>query len=116
MSMWGMAAYSIDLRQTILHAWERRRASQRALADLFGVRLAFIEQLIRRYRTTGAIAPTPHAGGQKPRLAAAADTLVRRLVHDHAASTVEARCARVAETRGVRVSAATMCRVLQRLG
>ena len=115
-SMLGMAAYSIDLRQKILHAWERHRASQRALADLFGVSLSFLEKLIRRYRTTGALAAKPHAGGQRPRLDAAADTLVRRLVHDNADITLEELCARVAETQGVRVSVATMCRVLQRLG
>jgi transposase len=83
-SIFGMATYSIDLRQTILHACERRLGSQRALADLFGVSLSFVEKLLRRHRTTGDIAPRPHAGGQRPRLDAAADTLVRRLVHDNA--------------------------------
>jgi transposase len=115
-SMLGMASYSIDLRQKLLHAWERRLSSQRVLADLFGVSLSFLEKLLHHYRTTGAIAPKPHAGGQRPRLDAAADTLVRQLVHDNADLTLEELCARVADMRGVRVSVATMCRVLQRLG
>jgi transposase len=114
--MLGMAAYSIDLRQKILHAWERRLGSQRALADLFGVSLSFIEKLIRRYRTTGDIAPKPHAGGPTLRLDTTAATLVRRLMHDNADLTLEELCAHVADERGVRVSVATMCRVLQRLG
>jgi transposase len=114
--MLGMAAYSIDLRQKILHAWERRLGSQRALADLFGVSLSFIEKLIRRYRTTGDIAPKPHAGGPRLRLDTTAATLVRRLMHDNADLTLEELCAHVADERGVRVSVATMCRVLQRLG
>jgi hypothetical protein len=40
-----MAADSIDLRQKILHAYVRRLGSQRALADLCGGRLSFVEKL-----------------------------------------------------------------------
>jgi hypothetical protein len=47
-----MAAYSIGLRQKIVQAYERRLASQHALADVFGVSLSFIEKGLRRYRTT----------------------------------------------------------------
>ena len=111
-----MATYSIDLRQKILHAYERRLGSQRALAELFGVSLSVVEQLFRRHRTTGDIAPQPHAGGQRPSLDTAAHTLVQQLVHDNADLTLEALCARVADERGLHVSVATMCRVLQRLG
>jgi transposase len=114
--MLGMATYSIDLRQKILQACERRLGSQRALADLFGVSLSFVEKLLRRRRTTGDIAPRPHAGGQRPSLDAAATTLVQQLVHDNADLTLEELCARVADDRGIHVSVATMCRVLQRLG
>jgi transposase len=78
-----MAAYSIDLRQKLLHACERRLGSQRALADLFGVSLSFVEKRLRRHRTTGNIAPNPYAGGQRPRLDAAANTLVRQLVREN---------------------------------
>jgi transposase len=111
-----MAAYSSDLRQKILHACERRLGSQRALADFFGVSLSFVEKLLRRHRTTGEIAPQPHAGGQRPRLDTAAATLVRQLVHDNADLTLEELCAQVAAEAGGRASVATMCRVLQRLG
>jgi transposase len=111
-----MGTYSIDLRQKILHACERRLGSQRALADLFGVSLSFVEKLLRRHRTTGDIAPKPHAGGHQPRLDTAAATLVRQLVHDNADLTLEELCSRVADAVGVRVSLATMCRMLRRLG
>jgi transposase len=111
-----MAAYSIDLRQKILQACERRLGSRRALADLFGVSLSFVEKLLRRQRTTGDIAPKPHAGGQRPSLDAAADTLIRRLVHENTDITLAELCARVADEKGIHVSVATMCRVLQRLG
>ena len=115
-SLFRMAAYSIDLRHKLLHACERRLGLQRALANLFGVSLSFVEKLLRRHRTTGDIAPKPHAGGPRPALDAAADTLVRQLVRDNTDLTLEELCARGADERGVRVSVATMCRVLQRLG
>jgi hypothetical protein len=41
-----MAAYSIDLRRKILHAYERWLGSQQTLAEVFGVSLSFIEKLL----------------------------------------------------------------------
>jgi transposase len=111
-----MATYFIDLRQKILPAYERRLSSQRALADLFGVSLSFVEPLLRRHRTTGDIAPKLHAGGQRPSLDAAATTLVQQGVQANSEITFKALCTRVVEERGIHVSVATMCRVLQRLG
>jgi transposase len=111
-----MAAYSIDVRQKILRACERPLGSQRRIADVFGVSLAFVEKVLRQHRTTGDIAPKPHAGGQKPRLDPAAQAVERRLVADHPDATLEEVCTRVAADRGVRVSVPTMCRVLRRLG
>jgi transposase len=111
-----MAAYSIDLRQKILRAWERHLGSQRSIADLFGVSLAFVEKVLRQYRATGDLAPKPHAGGQKPRLGAAAQTVVQRLMSTTPDATLEELCTGVAAETGVRVSVPTMCRVLQRLG
>jgi transposase len=111
-----MAAYSIDLRQKILRAWERHLGSQRTIADLFGVSLAFVEKVLRQHRTTGNIAPKPHAGGPKPRLSTAAQAVIQRLMGANPDATLEELCTGVAAETGVRVSVPTMCRVLQRLG
>jgi transposase len=111
-----MAAYSLDLRQKILRAWERRFGSQRTIADVFGVSLAFVEKVVRQHRTTGDIAPKPHAGGQKLRFDAAAQAMSRCLVRAHPDATLQELRTKVAAATGVRVSLATMCRVLQRLG
>jgi transposase len=111
-----MAAYSIDLRQNILYAYARRLGSQRALAHVFGVSLSFVEKVLRRSRSTGELGPKPPAGGQTPRLDAAAQALVRQRVDAHPDATLEALCTHVADTAGVRVSLATMCRLVQRLG
>ena len=82
---------------------------------MFGVSLAFVEKVWRQYRTTGEIAPKSRAGGQKPRLDAGAQAVVRRLVGDNLDATLEELCTSVAAETGVRVSVPTMCRVLQRL-
>jgi transposase len=41
-----MTAYSIDLRRKIVSAYERRLGSQRAIADVFGVSLSFVEKVL----------------------------------------------------------------------
>src|SRR5215510_3843458 len=116
MSMVGRATYALDLRPKMLQAYARRLSSQRALADLCGVSLAWVEQLWRPHRTAGDIAPTPPAGGQRPSLDAAAHTRGQPVVPATSEMTCEARCSRVAEARGLRVRVATRCRVRQRLG
>ena len=111
-----MKPYSLDLRQKILHAYDHQRGSQRAMAALFGVSRAFFEQLLRRRRMTGEIAPRPHAGGRQPRCDPAALALVRQLVREQPDATLEELCAQLLHRRGLRLSVVTMCRVLQRLG
>jgi transposase len=111
-----MAASSIDLRQQILPAYERRLGSPRALAHVFGVSLAVVETVVRQHRTLGTMAPKPHAGGQQPRLDEATHAVLRQLVRDHPALTLAERCPRIGAETGVRVSGPTMGRVRQRLG
>ena len=111
-----MKPYSLDLRQKILRAYDQHLGSQRALATLFGVSHAFLEPWLRRRRTTGEIAPRPHAGGRRPCCDPAALTVVRQLVHEPPDATLEELCTQLQQRRGLRVSVATMCRILQRLG
>jgi transposase len=82
-----MARDSIDWRPNILPAYARRMGSQRALADVFGVRLSLVEKLLRRHRTTGAIAPKRHAGGQPPRVDGAAQAQGHQLVPNQPEAT-----------------------------
>jgi transposase len=111
-----MAAYSLDLRQKILGARERRLGSPLAIADVFGVSPPFVEKGLRQHRTTGDMAPKPHAGGQEPRLSVAAQAVIERLVRDHPDAALAELCAGVAAEMGVQVSMPTMCHVLQRMG
>jgi transposase len=111
-----MKSYSTDVRYQLVQAYQRRLGSQRALADAFGVSPSFVKKVLRRYRTTGHLTPKPPTGGQKPRLDAAAQAMLRGLVRARPESTLEELCTRVATTTGIQVSVSTMCRTLQRLG
>jgi transposase len=111
-----MRAYSLDLRQKILCAYDQHRGSQRALAALFGVSQSFLEKLLQRRRATGDVAPRPHAGGRQPRCDATALAFVRQVVQTQPDATLAELCTQLQRQRGLQVSVATMCRMLQRLG
>jgi transposase len=74
---------------------------QRAITDVFGVSLAFVEKVLRQYRATGDLAPKPRAGGQKPCLDVGAQAVVHRLVGDHPDATLEEWCTGVAVEIGL---------------
>jgi transposase len=107
-----MKAYSLDLRQKILRASEQGLGSQRASATFFGVSLSVVEKLLRRHRTTGALAPHPHAGGRRPSCEAAALTQGRHLVHEQPDATLAEVCERLFAQRGLRVSVPTLGRLV----
>jgi transposase len=108
----GMKAYSLDLRQKILRAYDQRLGSQRAIAALFGVSPSFVEKLLRRRRTSGAIEPRPHAGGRRALCDEAALAVIRRLVHEQPDATLAELCERLLAQRGLRVSVPTMGRLV----
>jgi transposase len=108
----GMKAYSIDLRQKILRACDQRLGSQRAIATLFGVSQSFVEKLLRRRRITGAIGPSPHAGGRRAICDAIALAHVRRLVQEHSDATLAELATQMEAHHGLRVSVPTMGRIV----
>jgi transposase len=111
-----MKAYSLDLRQELLRAHGQHLGSQRRIAARFGVSQSLLEKLLRRQRTTGELAPRPHAGGRKASCDAAALACVRRLVHDQADATLEELCAQLQAQQGVHVRVPTMSRITRQLG
>ena len=111
-----MTPYALDLRATILRASDATLGSPRALAALFGVSRTLVEQRLQRRRTTGTIAPRPHAGGRKPSGDAAAREAVRQLLGAQADATLEELWTRLVRREGLRVSVPTRSRLLTRLG
>ncbi len=111
-----MKAYSLDLRQKIVDAYDRKQGSQRQLAQSFGVSRTFVEKLFRQRRQTGSLVPRRPGGGHKPLLDPGALQLVRQWVEQQPDLTLRELCDLIQEQKGIRVSVPTMCTWLQRLG
>jgi len=109
-----MQAYSVDLRQKVIDAYEQEEGSQRALAERFGVSLWFIQSLLKQYRTEKTIEPKPHAGGFASKLTEHLG-LIQQLVEQDNDATLEELCTQLEQKTGVQVSISTMCRALQLL-
>jgi transposase len=108
-------AYSTDLREKIVRAYDEGLGSQRAIAELFGVSRSFVEKLLHRRRTTGEITALPHGGGRTALCQARELELVRRLIKQQPDATLDELCEVVEHKRRVRVSRPTMSRALRRL-
>ncbi len=78
-----MKAYSVDLRQKVIDAYNQREGSQRQLAKRFRVSLTFIENLLKRYRTDGTVEPRAHGGGQGAKLSQEQEAVVADLVAEN---------------------------------
>ncbi len=63
-----MQAYSLDLRERVVSAYENGVETILEVAERFAVSDSFIKKLLRRKRATGDIAPVGHRGGQAKRL------------------------------------------------
>jgi transposase len=109
------APYSIDLRWRIVRACERGTQSQREIAEVFEVSLATVENLFRRYRRTGEVAPHTHKGGPGGALNAQAREQLRQWVKQQPDITLAELRERFAHG-GITISVPTLCRILLALG
>jgi transposase len=109
-------AYSADLRERVLRACERGRLSRARIAAWFGVGETTLFRWQQQARLEGRRTAKPSRGGPVARLDAAALTVLRALVTEANALSLAEYAERLAERIGVRVSRATVCRALQRLG
>lgn len=99
-------AYSNDLRQKLVEAWETGQGTQQELADVFGVSLSWVEKVLRHWRATGQTEAPTYRHGPLPTWKPAR---VARAVHQHPDATLAELGQRL------HLSAATVCRALQRL-
>lgn len=110
-----MRAYSVDLRQKIMDAHNQQEGSQRQLAKRFRVSLTFIESLLKRYRTDGTVEPRPHGGGRSAKLSLEQEAVLATLVEEDNDAILVELCDRLEQRVGVRISRATMGRIVQKL-
>jgi len=110
-----MRAYSVDLRQKVIDAHNQQEGSQRQLAKRFRVSLTFIENLLKRYRTDGTVEPRAHGGGRSAKLSPEQESVLATLVEEDNDAILVELCERLEQRVGVRISRATMGRIVQKL-
>jgi transposase len=111
-----MKAYSLDLRQRVLQAALSGNHTISEVASLFNVGTTFVNKVLGLHRTGQDLAPRPHGGGYPERLSKAHHKLLRSEVRKRNDATLEELRSHLQDEAGVRVSRATVGRVLSRLG
>lgn len=97
------AAYSIDLRQRIINAYEAKEGSQRQLAKRFQVSLSFVKRLIRRYQDTGQVKPLPHGGGAIRLIKVSDLEEIQELVDEQPDALLRELCHRWHQKKGIKL-------------
>ena len=111
-----MAAYSLDLRERIVEAVERKIAGNRKIAQWFRVHESFLYKLLRQKRERGDIAPLPHGGGARAKLSEDQLRQLPELVAATPDATLDEVREQIEKKARVTLSLSTVCRGLQALG
>jgi transposase len=107
-----MEAYSTDLRERVMEAYDAGRGSSRQLAVVFGVSSAWIRKLLWLRRETGTVAAKVYRRGPRPRLSDGQLSRLAELVRQHPDATL---CELRRRLR-VNCSVVTIHRALVKLG
>lgn len=110
-----MKPYSKDFRTKIIETKQKTNESIQQIANRFQVSYSFVYRLLKRYKATASVEPTPHGGGKPPLLNSQQIELLSQLVEEDNDATLQQLSLRLTEKTGIKVSIPTICRLLQRL-
>ncbi len=110
-----MQAYSLDLRQRVVNAYEQGADSIATVAECFSVSVGFVKKMLHLKRTTGELSPRGHGGGRTPRLTERQRQLICRKVRAQNDISLAELQTILREIEGVAVHVSTICRALQQL-
>ena|SRR5215207_7133803 len=108
-------AYSTDLRERALAAYEAREGSQARVAERYRIGERTLSGWLRAAREEGRRAPKPCRGGTRPAGGEAAATLAA-LVRERNDATLAEYAALLAGRTGIERSPSALCRALKALG
>jgi transposase len=111
-----MKAYSLDLRQRVVLAYEQGAGSISEIASRFGVCPAFVKKMLRQWRATGDLAPLAHGGGKPKSLSERQHQLLKRKVHEQNDISLAELQSVLDEQEQVFVHVSTISRALAGLG
>lgn len=106
------SAYSTDLRQRVLDAYQAKEGSQRQLAERFKVSLSFVRDLMRRYRETGSVESLPRFCGPGATIDSSLLAVVEQLVQAQPDALLTELCEGFSERTTIAVSISTMHRAV----
>lgn len=106
-----MAAYSLDLRKRVVHAYDRGIAPD-DVAARFEVSLAWVYRLVQRRRDTGSIAPRKQTKFRRRALSADEETRLVALI----TAQPDATLAELQRALPTRAALSTLWRAIDRLG
>jgi transposase len=109
-----MKAYSVDLREKIVAA-VGRGMSKAQTARTFGVSATSVKRYVKLAEEGKLLSPGK-APGRQSKLGGSGMKLLEEDLYARPALTYEKRVALLCELLGVRVSRATICRMIRRLG
>jgi transposase len=109
-----MKAYSVDLREKIVAA-VGRGMSKAQTARTFGVSATSVKRYVKLTEEGKPLSPGK-APGRQGKLGGSGMKLLEEDLHVRPAVTYEKRATLLCELLGVRVSRATICRMIRRLG
>ena len=107
-----MKAYSLDLRQRVLAACDKRDGTRAQIATRFDVSIHWIRKILRHRRDTGSIEPKPHGGGRARAFSPQATAKLRQAVVDRNDATLH----ELGQAAGVQCSLSVIHRELATLG
>jgi transposase len=110
-----MQAYSIDLRQRVVRAYDQEQHSIAEVAEQFSVSIGFVKKMLRQWRLTGDLTPLPHGGGRAPSLETKQLRLLQSKVRQQPDVSLAELQAHVQSEAHLLVSHATLSRALARL-
>ena len=111
-----MRAYSLDLRQRVVRAYDQGEGSISEIATRFGVSTAFVKKLLHRWRLTGDLAPRAHGGGKPKSLSLRQHQLLKRKVRQQADISLVELQSFLDQEEAVQVHVSTISRALAGLG
>jgi transposase len=107
--------YSLDLRQKIIDTYLDDNLSQRQIAKQFRVAYSFVRKLIKQYRETGNMHPKQRVEQTPTKLSTDQLNHLKLIVEANNDATLAELCDLLEQQVGVRISVATMFRMLERL-
>ena len=84
-----MKAYSMDLRKRVMAAYDSGKYTLKQVAEQFQVTARWIQQIRRRRKLDGTIAPHPQNQGRKPAFRGKQLEELDEFVRDHPDATLE---------------------------